>query len=201
MNPQERERAAEQWLDEAIEQYRLVGPRAGLEMRILSGLRAHSQQGQRRWIFVLASSAAAVLVAVLMASWPRSKPDAPPTVVQKTTAPNNTALATTQVAGVKQAPKKNRLLVHEPREVETMSVSQKLVLRPAVEVREATFPAAAPLTDQGRLLQTYLRQTSPRELALVAARQRSTEKLEDLHIAPLQIEDINRKSDAEKDQD
>ncbi len=201
---QERERAAEQWLDEGIGHFREAGPRAGLETRILAGLRAQAEQRRRRWAFILAASAAAVLVSAVVASWPRSKPEARPNVVQRTApaAPTNTASAPGVMANVKQPPKQSHPRVSKPRDVETASVERRPVLRPAVEAREATFPGAAPLTDQGKLLQAYLRQTPQHELVLMAARQRASAlaslEPEDLSIAPLEIKDLAPK-EAEKD--
>ncbi len=117
-------------------------------------------------------------------------------------APTNTASAPGVMANVKQPPKQSHPRVSKPRDVETASVERRPVLRPAVEAREATFPGAAPLTDQGKLLQAYLRQTPQHELVLMAARQRASAlaslEPEDLSIAPLEIKDLTPK-EAEKD--
>lgn len=202
LQEQERERVAEQWLDEAIGHLRDTGPRIGLESRILAGLRAYGEQRRRRWTWVVAASGAAVLVAALVASWPRSKAEATPDVVQKTSPAPVTAPAPA-VANANQPPKMSHPRVQRPREVAAASVSENPVQRPTVEARQATFPAAAPLNDQGRLLQAYLRQTPRQELVLMAARQRSSSsvEIEDLNIAPLQIKDLTPKAEAEKDQD
>lgn len=198
LQEQERDRAAEQWLDEAIGHLRDAGPRAGLETRVLAGLRAHAEQGRRRWTLVLAGSAAAALVVALVASWPRARHSTPEIVRQN--APAQTQVSPLPaVVKVEQPPKKAHR-VHEFREVS--SGSRAPILR-TVEVREATFPSPAPLNEQGRLLQAYLRQTPPQQLALMAARQQSSSSLEieDINIAPLQIKDLTPKAEGEKDQD
>ena len=82
LQEQERDRAAEQWLDEAIIHFRDAGPRPGLETRVLAGLRAHVEQRRRRWRLVLAGSAAAVLVVALVASRPRTRRFTPEVVEQ-----------------------------------------------------------------------------------------------------------------------
>jgi hypothetical protein len=191
LQEQERERAAEQWLDEAIGNLRDVGPRHGLETRVLAGLHAHVAQRRRRWTFLVAASAAAALLAGLVITWPRTKPEPAPNAVQNTS-PANIALAPT-VANVNRPPQKSRPRVREPREVATATVSNR-----GIEARQATFPAPAPLTDQGKLLQAYLRQTPQHELVLIAARQRSAAEIEDLSIAPIEIQDLTPKT--EKDQ-
>ncbi|HMF91366.1 MAG TPA: hypothetical protein VKL40_12040 [Candidatus Angelobacter sp.] len=205
LQEQERGRAAEEWLDQAIGHLRSAGPRAGLEKRILAGLQAHAEQRRRRWTFAVAASAAAVLVSAVVASWPRSRPEATPSLVQKTTpvTPISSAPGLPAMNEVKRALKPSDSQVRKLREVETASVERRPILKPTIEAREATFPSPAPLNEQGRLLQAYLRQTPPQQLALVAARQPSLSSLEseDLSIAPLQIADLTPKAEATKDQD
>jgi hypothetical protein len=174
----------------------------GLETRVLAGLRAHAERRQRRWTLVLAGCAAAVLVVALVASPPRARQSTPEIVQQNPPAQDQVA-SSPAVANMKQARKAPR--TGEVRDVGAVRGSRTTMLRPAVEAREATFPApAAPLNEQGRLLQAYLRQTSPQQLALMAARKPSTSSLEseDLNIAPLQIADLTPKAEAAtKDQD
>jgi hypothetical protein len=201
MNLQEQERAAEQWLDEAIGYLRDTGPRRGLETRVLAGLRAHAEQRRRRWALVVAASAAAVLLAGLVASWPRSKPEATPDVAQQSPpAPVNTASAPA-ISAVKEPLKTNRPQTREHGEGQAQSTVRRVVAVTAVEARPEIFPTPAPLTEQGKLLQAYLRQTPPQELALVAARLRPAGEIEDLRISPLEIKDLTPKAEAERDQD
>jgi hypothetical protein len=202
LQEQERERAADQWLEEVIGYLRDAGPRAGLETRVLAGLRAHVEQRRRRWTLVAATSAAAVLVAGLVASWPRSKPEPAPNVVQKALpariddpAPVIVVADRPQGRNGPRAGARRILAAASP-----VPRSGKLTVG---EVKQEIFPSPAPLTEQGRLLQAYLRQTPPRELALIAARQGSLSSLEikDLNIAPIEIADLTPKTDAEKHQD
>jgi hypothetical protein len=202
LQEQERDRAAEQWLDEAIGHLRDAGPRAGLETRVLAGLRAHAERRRRRWHWVLAGCAAAMLLVALLASRPRSR-QSTPDIVQQNPPTQTQAAPLPAVASVKQPPKRSPH-VGEVREVSVAGAGRSLILTPAREAREATFPSgAAPLNEQGKLLQAYLRQTPPQQLALIAARQPSTSSLEseDLNIAPLQIADLTPKTESTKDQD
>ena len=201
LQEQERDRVAEQWLDEAVGYLRDAGPRAGLETRVLAGLHAHSERRRRRWTLVLAGSAAAVAVIALVASWPRARRSTPQMVRQNPPAQTQVS-SLPAVVKVEQPPKKNRH-VHESQEVSVASGGRSPILKPKTEAREATFPSPAPLNEQGRLLQAYLRQTPPQQLALIAARQTSPSSLEseDLNIAPLQIADLTPKAETTKDQD
>ena len=201
LQEQERDRAAEQWLDDAIGHLRDTGPRPGLETRVLSGLRLRVQQRRRRWTLVLAGSAAAVLVVALVASRPRSRRTVPETV-QKDPPANTQVSPLPVVADGKQSPKKGPH-VHENHEAAVTRGDSNPTFRPVREAREASFPSAAPLNEQGRLLQAYLRQTPPQQLASMATRQASLSSLEseDLSIAPLQIADLTPKAEATKDRD
>src|SRR5262249_60850087 len=83
MNHEERERAAEAWLNEAIVSLRDAGPREGLEKRIVAGVSAYADGRRRRWTFVVAASAAAVLITAIVLTWPRPKSGPTPDVAQK----------------------------------------------------------------------------------------------------------------------
>jgi hypothetical protein len=201
---QERDRAAEQWLDEAIVHMhtRDAGPRPGLEGRVLAGLRAHQEQWRRRWTLLLAGSAAAVLVVALVASWPRARTSTPEIVRQNPPEQKQVQVQVSpvpSVATVKSTQKKSLRV----RAGGVDGIGERPALSPAVEARETTFPSPAPLNEQGRLLQAYLRQTPPQQLALMAAREPSLKSLEseDIKIAPLEIADLTPKAEATKDQD
>ena len=202
LQEQERDRVAEQWLDEAVGYLRDAGPRAGLETRVLAGLRAHAERRRRRWTLVLAVSAVAVLAVGLVASWPRARHSAPEMVRQNPPSQNQVSPLPI-VVKVEQPPKKSHPVRRESQEVNFASGGRSLIPRPTFETREATFPSPAPLNEQGRLLQAYLRETPPQQLALIAARQASLSSLEseDLNIAPLQITDLTPKAETTKGQD
>src|SRR5262249_15880285 len=83
MNHEERERAAEAWLNEAIVSLRDAGPREGLEKRIVAGVSAYADGRRRRWTFIVAASAGAVLITAIVLTWPRSKSGSTPDVAHK----------------------------------------------------------------------------------------------------------------------
>src|SRR5262249_35279691 len=134
-------------------------------------------------------------------SRPRAR-NAPPEVVEQNPPAQTQVSPGTVAANGKQAPKKGHR-VREFQEVSVANGGRSPILKPRVEAREATFPSPAPLNEQGRLLQAYLPQTPPQQLALIAAPQASLSSPEsqDLNIDPLQIAHLNPKAEATKDQD
>src|SRR6266849_4859378 len=68
MNPEETKKAADQWLNEALDGYSATEPRVGLDTRILANLQARAAQRRRRWMYAFAGAAAVMLFAVVMAN-------------------------------------------------------------------------------------------------------------------------------------
>lgn len=69
MDPKERERKLDRWLDEALSHYNDAEPRLGLERRVLARLQEEEKPAKRtvswwRWMPALAAAAAVVIVAV-----------------------------------------------------------------------------------------------------------------------------------------
>ncbi len=193
MNPEEREHAAEQWLDEALTSYRAAAPRPGLETRILAGLQARAAQQQRRWIFALAASAAVMLLAVLMTSWPRSKPDTPANIAAQSPPAKTNSIQPVKTVATKPQ-KANIQPVHErsstAQQRRRTSNGTHLV---AADLKQERFPVPRPLSEQEQLLRIYLSQTPRQELVLIAARQRSAPDIPDLSIPPIEIKELTPK--------
>ena len=203
MNPEERERRAEAWLDEAIASLRDTGPREELEKRVVAGVRAYADSQRRRWTYLVAASAAAVLITAIALTWPRSKSAPTPEVVQKKPAVETNVSSSSRTPSQDHQPKANHPGAPRQMEVQSAGVTRSPMLKPSFEKREATFPSPASPNDQGKLLQAFLRKTPPQDVALIATRQPSLSSLEskDLEIAPLQIADLNPKVEEPKDQD
>jgi hypothetical protein len=195
MNPEEHEHAAEQWVDEALTNYRVAVPRPGLETRVLAGLQARAERQQRRWTFALTACAAVVLLAGLLASWPRSKPDAPANIA--TQAPPAETNAITPVKTVTtQLQNANIQPVHERRTTARKNSVRTPLL--VADVKQERFPVSRPLSEQEQLLRIYLRQTPRQELVLIAQQQQSALHIEDLSIPPIEIKDLTPKETKKK---
>jgi hypothetical protein len=69
MDPIERQRDIDQWLESALSQYGKVEPRTGLESRVLANLQSEKNRiaSQRRWWWVVGTAAA--LAVVVAAVW------------------------------------------------------------------------------------------------------------------------------------
>lgn len=167
MNHEEREQFAERWLDSALQQYSAAEPSPGMEVRILA-----AATPPRRFVFALprfawAAAAALALCIIAIGIWQHRKPaevahaPAQPAAIAQLPA----ALATPGIAP-QPAPAVKRL--HK-------IPTQELALREPP--RQDQFPSPEPLSDQERLLLTYLR-TTPREEVLVAVAQLQAEREE-----------------------
>ena len=202
MSPEERKHAAEQWLDEALAHHN-APPRAGLENRIVSHLQAYDRQQQRRWIFVLAATAAAAILAIVAAELPHAQQKPlPPTQAQArgagthqanaTATPRQSVNAETVQAQTPVAHKNtDSESVHASRGVNRNTTANAATLQSAQKQRE--FPAGKLPSEQARLLQAYLRQTPARELALVAEHQQSAGDINipDLSIPHIEIQALS----------
>ncbi len=92
MDPRERERKLDAWLDDALAHYNDAEPRTGLEQRVLATMRSEAQNPRRKWwmVWAPALTAAAVIALVFIALRPTSGPKlSPPAQVEKT--PTSTA--------------------------------------------------------------------------------------------------------------
>ncbi len=69
MDPIERERDVDQWLDAALSQYGKAEPRAGLESRVLANLQTERNQIAPRWRWWWAVGSATALAAMVVAVW------------------------------------------------------------------------------------------------------------------------------------
>jgi hypothetical protein len=193
MNSEEQKQAAEQWLDEAIEQFRHAGPAAGLESRIVAELRARVVQRRRNWVFLAMGAAAAAVVTVLAASLPRAERQAPSTAIQQSRPLENSFVPPRPPsAGNQPQPSRNRLARRpDGPQQGTPGLSANNV---AARVRKTeVFPTPTVLNEQGKLLQAYLRQTPQQELMVMAGRQRAAadSDIPDLSIAPIEIKELS----------
>jgi hypothetical protein len=171
MDPIERERDRDvegglddQWLESALIQFGKAEPRVGLENRLLANLRAERAQAylRRRWWRALGmvASLAAILVAVRVEERDRErKPE------------STAATSTTNRAEPRELvqPRPIPQIVHPAREV----VLRRPAHRPTRDLAVAStpklaqFPSPQPLSEQERILASYVAKY-PEHAALVA---------------------------------
>ena len=180
MNREEREQFAERLLDQALQQYSAAEPRLGLEARILQNLANRRPQpwysvfAMPRFIWPLAATVA--LLAIALGTWQYRKPAPHPSEVAQTTAPAAAAASSEIKSPVAVTP--TATPVARPRH---KTQPPQLARRepPSELPRREQFPSPAPLSDQERLLLTYLR-TTPKEEVLLAVAQREAEREQDM---------------------
>jgi hypothetical protein len=173
MDPIERERDRDvegglddQWLESALIQFGKAEPRVGLENRLLANLRADRAQAylRRRWWRALGmvASLAAILVAVRVEE--RDREWKPGSRSQAETSTTNRAEARELVQ-----PRPIPQIVHPAREV----VLRRPAHRPTRDLAVAStpklaqFPSPQPLSEQERILASYVAKY-PEHAALVA---------------------------------
>ena len=166
MGPREHEKIASQWLDAALKQYGAAEPRTGLEGRVLAFLSAQEQglATRRNWWPALVAVATIVVVGATIflvlghdSAKQRTvaKYEAPVvTKASETPSTHHTAV----LASVAQQPRKSARTSRSSRVVEAAATA---------EPRLEQFPAPRPLSEQEKMLESYVAQFH-KEAVLVA---------------------------------
>jgi hypothetical protein len=84
-------------LDSLLSEYSAAEPRPGLDHRIRAGLKARAGQQRRQWILAFAATAAAVVLAVLIAGTPAPQPAGPSRVAVQKSLPDSAPVTTSTV--------------------------------------------------------------------------------------------------------
>ena len=141
-------------LDAALAQYSAVEPRAGLEDRVLANLRAQRTTVSERswWRWGLAAALAAIVVVVALA-W-RSRTTTPPEIVKRPAivVPDRSTSGT-QIAHHDESA--NLLRPHPPAHkaaAHTTTAKEVVAANPKLDV----FPSPHPMTEEERILATYV---------------------------------------------
>jgi hypothetical protein len=155
-------------LNAALAKYASIEPRAGLEGRILAGLRATSQPVLDRgfWRWRMASVAAALALALMVAfnmTWksgiPGHENGTPPSTTAQASQPGAQRTPASEANGVR------------PRQPSSLQKSAGRRTRPqvmnTVQARLDQFPSPQPLSEQERILASYVAKY-PEHAALVA---------------------------------
>jgi hypothetical protein len=156
-------------LDAALKQYRSEEPRAGLEFRVLAGLRAQERAMRFNWTRAFAVAVAAAAVIAVWLAVPRHQhtptPSAALSVAPK---PAPAMVAARPISPPPHAPHRyrpERTAAHRPEQ----------------------FPTPMPLTEQEKLLVLYVKQTPAYVLEAEARRPAEGLDIPQLRIAKLEI--------------
>ncbi|HET9180742.1 MAG TPA: hypothetical protein VFP59_01310 [Candidatus Angelobacter sp.] len=170
MADNDREKQLDRLLDSLLSQYSAAQPRPGLETRVLAQIaecceRKQAGSGWRRWLIGAGIAGSAVAVAIVMLVFRAEQGHSPtPSLANNThTEQPQQSSKTVQVPPTIPATRRKVAAQHtvahpktekKNREFETLAVSQ----RPAV------FPTPVPLTEQERLMFSYVENTPQSEV-------------------------------------
>lgn len=162
MADQDKEKQVDELLDSLLSQYASVEPRPGLETRVLAQIaqsRRNSELGVKGWRWLVAGGAlvasAVALVILLMVFRAEQQPHASPRIAQRGNTQQKhdvpkSLIKRSAVATSRPVHKQKRILVQPARQ------------DAASAERPAVFPTPVPLSQQERLMFTYMANT-PRE--------------------------------------
>ncbi|MGO9073373.1 MAG: hypothetical protein ACLQEI_04350 [Terriglobales bacterium] len=165
MDPINKEREIDQWLESALSQYGKAEPRGGLESRVLANLRAERNRiaSAHRWRWALGTAAALAVVMAVVWVGQRGREKNParaagaPTTIHR------------QAARVVSPPEPAALVNHPAREV-TQGRRLHRPMRALAAARMPKleqFPSPQPLSEQEKILVSYVTKY-PEIAALVA---------------------------------
>lgn len=148
-------------LDSMLANYSAVEPRPGLETRILANLREAEKEAAHgwwnfKWLWAGAVAAALIVAAVLIGGRRRVEP--PTHVMVKTTQP----VPRPEIQSHAPIAPKETVRIHRRKPV-SPTHAQNATL--ALSQRPANFPTPTPLSEQERLMFTYLANT-PQEIVI-----------------------------------
>jgi len=174
MDPMERERDVDRWLDSALSQFGKAEPRAGLESRVLANLQAERDRiaSTRRWWW--AAGAVTALAAVLLAVWigESARERNPASTAGNSTRHREEARRSMRPRPAPQAAAPQVAAIQVTRPV-TEVAQRRPANRPirhlavAGTPKLAQFPSPQPLSEQEQILMSYVAQY-PETAALVA---------------------------------
>jgi hypothetical protein len=174
MDPMDRDREVEQWLDTALRAYGKVEPRTGLESRVLANLQAEKRRlAVRRWWWALGTAAAAVtIVAALWVGVPHRRAVPNQAAGSETTQQQSNAILRPLLPSRSVGTEPTHITSRDNRQRNSAAAAH------ADEPRLDQFPSPVPLTDQEKLLARYVREF-PQRAVLVARAQTQLQKQEE----------------------
>ena len=184
MEPNERERFTDELLDAALRQYGAVEPRAGLEQRMLAGVRAKESEttvSWWRWQWVAVAAAAVVLALGIYLAVRREAPAREPVIADKPAIAQPSGPAPFTPAPEKPAPSET---ARTPKPLTRRAVVASSGAAPA-HPKLDVFPAPAAISEEERVALYYARR-APQE-AWLAAAAKAKEPLASLYIEEIQV--------------
>jgi len=170
-------------LDASLKQYRAEEPRAGLEMRVLAGVRSRQGAARRRRLVWALAAGAGMLAAIVLVLHSARSPRREPVV---------TASAPRQAAKTAASPGSADSRVWSPRLVQGPREKPRTP-KPGARAtkRPEQFPTPMPLTEQEKLLLTYFANTTEPDLLAEINKADGAAEISNIKVAPLEIEPLD----------
>ena len=182
MRDDERDHFLDELLEASLKQYRGEEPRAGLETRILAGIRSRERAARRRWLVWAVAFCAGVLAAIVLMLHSAHAPirHSSPSALLPRAASEPPAMVSQPQPGLRV-----RGIGKEPR-------TPKPGGRATESARPEQFPTPVALTEQEKLLLAYLGKTTKPDL--VAGPNKTDEaRVNELAIPEIRIADLEIK--------
>ena len=170
-------------LDAALKRYGGEGPRAGLETRVLAGVRRRQGAARRRRLVWALAACAGILAAIVLVLHSAHAPSG-----QRVTRASVPPQAVKPVPNPGSADSRIRSprLVQGPREKPRTAKS-----RVRATERPEQFPSPMPLTEQEKLLLTYFANTTKPDLLAETNKADEAAEISNITVAPLEIEPLD----------
>ena len=175
MRDDKRDHFVDELLEASLKQYRGEEPRAGLEMRILAGIRSRERAARRRWLVWAVTFGAGVLAAILLALHSTRAPTRQPIPSARSGSADSRLWSPRLVPGPKQKPR-----------------TAKPGVRATKSARPEQFPTPMPLTEQEKLLLAYLGKTTKPDL-VAGTNETDVVPITELAIPAIRIADLEIK--------
>jgi hypothetical protein len=172
-------------LDASLKRYGAGEPRAGLEMRLLAGVRGRQGAARRRrlvWALAVCAGMLAAVVFLLHSARVPSRQHVTSASVPRPTVEPPTSL------GRADSHLGSPRLVQGPREKPR---TPKPGVRATKPSRPEQFPTPMPLTEQEKLLLTYLANTTRPDLLAETNKADEAAEISNIKVAPLEIEPLD----------
>ncbi|MGD0127384.1 MAG: hypothetical protein ABSF46_18635 [Terriglobia bacterium] len=170
-------------LEASLKRYGGEEPRAGLEMRLLAGVRSRQGTARRRRLVWALAVCAGILASIVLALHSAHAPTR--NRVTSASVPRPTVKPT---AGLGSADSR----IWSPRFAQGHAEKPRTA-RPAVRAtqRPEQFPSPMPLTEQEKLLLKYFAKTTKPDLLVETNKTDEAAEISNIQVAPLQIEPLD----------
>jgi hypothetical protein len=183
MHDEKTDQFVDELLEASLKRYGGEEPRAGLEMRLLAGVRSRQDAARRHRLVWALAVCAGILASIVLALHSAHAPTR-----QRVTSASVPRPTVKPTAGLRSADSR----IGSPRLAQGHAEKPRTA-RPAVRAtkRPEQFPSPMPLTEQEKLLLTYFAKTTKPDLLAETNKTDEAAEISNIQVAPLQIEPLD----------